>query len=364
MFGGVPFDYVVLPYCGAQTAQIARRLLPYYHCVFISCVDESQIESLCAEGFYYRPRSVSQDLLLEGSSSIEEHLQRLKAKRRNDILQSVNRAQKHGIEVSVEVFKHRYEEFRNIYSWYFDVYRPYASTRFPNAYKYKFVEDLNSALLHHNNPFVLATAKWNGKIVGASILIHLPCSYYQMKSSFRAGFPGASGAGNVLQMFMLNSRHDQIGNINTYVYYRIIDWCIRQRYSLFSFGEEDIILPEAGYLNVLGSKRSWATTTVLHYDRESYFLLCNSKALLYLPSDYYLFHWDSSTYSLIYFANIENVPKILSQWLEGDIYLSKRVYTRRRSIFSYLEQRAQRWKNSRLILCSSEGTEETSLDCP
>jgi len=94
------------------------------------------------------------------------------------------------------------------------------------------------------------------------------------------------------------------------------------------------------------------------------FVLCNKKALLHLRSDYFLFSWDSNAYGLIYFANDEKIPKSLSQTLENDSYIGKQVYTRKRSIFAYLEKRALRWKNVVLVLCSANGTTEQSLVCP
>jgi hypothetical protein len=85
--------------------------------------------------------------------------------------------------------------------------------------------------------------------------------------------------------------------------------------------------------------------------------------MLFLRSDYYIFHWDSRAYWLIYFANDENVPKVLSQWPSGDRYIRKVVYTRKRPIFAYLEKRGQRWNNTTLVLCNSEGAEETTASC-
>jgi hypothetical protein len=360
------FEYIELPYCGAQTAELARRLSPYYHCVFFPFSDESQIEPLAAQGFYCRPSIASQDLSLAEFESIEQCLASLPAKRRNDITQSVRKAEDNGIEVSVEVFRHTYEGFRDIYSWYFDVYRPYAATHFPNKYKYDLIEDLNADLLsrYRYNPFVFAKARWNGKIVGGSFLRHIPSRQYGLNSSFLQAFPGEVGQGDVLQMSMLNSGHEPVGNINTFLYYCIIDWCIKQNYRVYSFGRENLMLPPKEYLNVVGSKRSWGTTTVLERDAVSLqFVLCNREALLHLRSDYFIFHWTPDSYQLIYFANSEDIPKALSQTLESDSYINKRVYTRKSSVFSYLEKRSHRWSNAGIILYDSCGKEEASITC-
>jgi hypothetical protein len=45
------FDYLEVPYCGEKTATIAKRLSPYYHCVFSPFVDQSQLDELTAQGF-------------------------------------------------------------------------------------------------------------------------------------------------------------------------------------------------------------------------------------------------------------------------------------------------------------------------
>lgn len=165
-------------------------------------------------------------------------------------------------------------------------------------------------------------------------------------------------------MFMLNSGHEPIGNINTYIYYRLIDWCISQGYSYFSFGSENILMPPEEYLNVMGSKRAWGTDTILRYTGDNNFVLCNHQALLYLRSDYFIFHHDPVSYRLTYYANDRDVPKVLAQWLSGDSYLSKTVFTRDRSVFAYLEKRVQRWNNARLILCDAEGSEKQTVFCP
>jgi hypothetical protein len=320
---------------------------------------------LSSQGFYCRSSFTSQDLPLEGFDSIEEYIATLPAKRRNDILQGVKKAQAHNIKMSVGVFRHGDKDFRDIYSWYFDVFRPYAATHFPNAFKYQFIEDLTSDLLgrYRNVPFVFATAWWAGKIVGGSFLRHIPCSLYQNKSSFASAFARPSDEGTVLQMYMLNSGNEPVGNFNTYLYYSLVDWCIQEGYSYFSFGRENMILPPQEYLNVLGAKRSWGTTTIMESGHRTQFVLCNREALLHLDVDYYVFHWELESYWLTYFANDENVPKVLSQWLEGDAYVHKRVYTRCRQVFSYLEKRAARWNNTSLFLCDSQGKETASIKC-
>lgn len=360
------FESVDLPYCGRQTAEVARRLLPFYHCVFVPCADEGRVESLTSEGFYYRSSSASQDLRLHGLTGVEQYLGALGAKRRNDILQAARKAEEHGIEVSIDIFRRAPREFHDAYAWYFEVYRPYASAHFPNRYKAQFIDDFHTDLLqtYRRVPFIFATAKWNGKIIGGSFLRHLTWAEYRLRSSFDAAWPDAPKPGDVLQMFMLNSGHEPVGNINTYIYYRLVDWCIRQGYGYFSFGAENIVLPPEDYLNVVGSKRAWGTITVLHYEDERRLVLCNHKALLYLRSDYLIFHRDADGYRLTYFANDRNVPKVLSQWLSGDGYLRKRVLTRDRSVFTYLEKRAQRWNNARVSLCNAEGDEERGFDCP
>jgi hypothetical protein len=360
------FEYIQLPYCGSQTVEAARRLQPFYHCVFIPCVDESAIESMVSQGFYYRSAAISQDVSLRGFTDIKQCLDTLGAKRRNDILQAVHKAEAQGIDVSINIFRRTPQAFEEVYSWYFDVYRPYASTHFPNDYKSQFIEELNLDILqrYRYRPFVFATAKWEGKIIGGSFLRHLSGPEYQSRSSARAAWPDALDQGDVLQMFMLNSGHEPIGNINTYIYYRLIEWCIRQGYDYFSFGGENIVVPPEDYLNVMGSKRAWGTMTILRYDSNGSFVLCNRKALLYLRADYFIVHRDTHDYQLTYFANDPNISKFLSQWLSGDPYLRKCAYTRERSIFSYLEKRAQRWKNTRLVLCNPEGVEEHSIVCP
>jgi hypothetical protein len=360
------FEFVELPYCGGRTAEAARKLLPFYHCVFVPCVDESLTDSMLSQGFYYRSSATSQDLPLRDFKTVEHCLGTLGAKRRNDILQAVRKAENYGIEVSIDLFRRSPAEFREVYSWYFDIYRPYASTHFPNNYKAQFIDDLHSDVFqtYRRRPFVFATAKWEGKLIGGSFLRHLTWAEYRLKSSCDAAWPDAPGQGDALQMFMLNSGHEPVGNINTYIYYRLVDWCIRQGYGYFSFGAENIMMPPEEYLNVMGSKRAWGTTTVLRYDGEKRFILCNRKALLYLRSDYFVFHRDADSYRLVYFANDRDVPKVLSQWLSGDGYIAKSVFTRDHSVFTYLEKRAQRWNNARLILCDAEGSEELAVVCP
>jgi hypothetical protein len=361
------FDYLELPYCGEKTATIAKRLAPYYHCVFTPFVDQSQIDELTEQGFYCRASTTSQDVSLMKLGSIKELLSKLPSKRRNDIVQAARKAEEQGVEITIEPFRQNQEQFQKIYEWYFDVYLPYAATHFANKYKYELIEDLHKDLLgrFRSGPGVLAIAKWNGKIIGASFLIHIPCKQYGVKSSFRTAFPSEDAQGDILQMSTLNSGSGSIGNVNTYLYYRLIEWCITHGYEYFSFGRENLMLPPNAYLNVVGSKRSWGTTTVVENDpARLQFMLCNRKALLHLRSDYFLFSWDSKTYGLIYFANDEKIPKSLSQMLENDPYMSKHVYTKKRSIFSYLEKRALRWKNVVLVLCAANGTTEHSLVCP
>lgn len=360
------FDYVELPHCGSRTAEVARRLLPFYHCVFVPVVDEGLTASMLSQGFYYRCSAVSQDLPLRGFKTIEECLGALGAKRRNDIQQSVRKAEERGIDVSIDIFRRSLREFQEVYDWYFEIYRPYASVHFPNRYKAQFVEELHIDLLqtYRRRPFIFAVAKWEGKVIGGSFLRHLPWAEYRLGSSLEDGRPGAPQQGDVLQMFMLNSGHEPIGNINTYIYYRLVEWCIRQGYGYFSFGSENIVMPPEDYLNVMGSKRAWGTTTTLHYDGEKRFVLCNHKALLYLRSDYFIFHRDADSHCLTYFANDRSVPKVLSQWLSGDGNLRKTVFTRDRSVFAYLEKRAQRWINARVVLCDAEGAEEQTAVCP
>lgn len=366
MISSTRFEFLTLPDCGTQTAEIARRLSPHYHCIFFPCVEESQIEPLTAEGFYCRSAYTTQDLSLAGFGKVEDCLASLPAKRRNDIMQSVKRAEGQGIEVSVNLFRHTPDDFRDIYTWYFDVYRPYAATHFPNKYRYSSVEDLNRDLLgtYRRRPFLFAKAVWNEEIIGASLLRHIPAARYRQNSSFNQAFADERPGGDVLQMFMHNSGPKPIGNINTYLYYCIIAWCIKQGYRAYSFGRENVIVPPEDYLNVLGSKRSWGTTTVLEHGPASlHFVMCNRKALLHLRSDYFLFHWTRDDYRMVYFANTENVPKALSQTLEGDSYIHKHVYTRNRSVFSYLEKRAARWSKTLISLCNSEGLEESSIVC-
>ena len=361
------FDYVKLPYCGEATARIGKRLSQYYHCIFTPFVDESQIEPMTAQGFYCRSSIASQDLPLEKLGSIEDLLSNLPAKRRNDIVQVAKKAREHEIEITIEVFRQTSHQFQDIYAWYFDVYRPYAATHFANKYKYSLIEDLHADLLgrFRSVPCVLAIARWRGKIIGASFLLHIACAQYRVKTSFAMAFPNEQAFSDVLQMSTLNSGPGPIGNINTYLYYRLIQWCIEAGYGHFSFGRENLMAPPNEYLNVLGSKRSWGTTTLLENDAGSLqFVLCNRRALLYMGSDYFLFHWTQAAYRLVYFANDENVPKALSQMLESDSYIEKSVYTRKRSIFSYLEKRASRWKNSELVLCSTNGAPKNSVACP
>jgi hypothetical protein len=366
MIAGSSFDYLTLPYCGSQTAAIARRLSHYYHCIFIPFVDKNQIEQLTAEGFYCRASTATQDLPLKKLGSMDEMLSKLPSKRRNDIRQAVRKASEQQIEITIEPFRQRPEQFRDVYNWYFDVYRPYAATHFPNKYKYNLIEEWHEDLLgrFRLTPSVLALAHWQKKIVGASLLVHIPCRQYGVNSSFRIAFPEEQGIGDVLQMSTLNSGSGPVGNINTYLYFRLIEWCITHGYAYFSFGRENLMLPPNEYLNVIGSKRSWGTTTVVENDAATLeFVLCNRKALLYLGSDYFLFSWAPSVYRLIYFANDEVIPKSLSQMLESDSYLDKEVYTRKRSIFSYLEKRAARWKNVVIVLCSGNGKTIESLAC-
>lgn len=361
------FDYLELPYCGEKTATIAKRLSPYYHCVFSPFVDQSQIDELTAQGFYCRASFTSQDVSLIKPGSIKDLLSSLPSKRRNDIVQAVRRAEDEGIEITIEPFRQKPQQFREIYKWYFDVYLPYAATHFANKHKYDLVEDLHKDLLgrFHSGPSVLALARRRGEIVGASFLLHIPCRQYAVKSSFKMAFSSEEVQGDVLQVSTLNSGSGSIGNINTYLYYRLIEWCITQGYQYFSFGRENVILPPNAFLNVVGSKRSWGTTTVVDNDPANLqFVLCNRNALLHLRSDYFLFSWDANAYGLIYFANDEKIPKSLSQTLERDLYMDKHVYTRKRSIFSYLEKRALRWKNAVIVLCSTNGTTEQSLVCP
>ncbi len=360
------FDYLELPYCGDKTPAIAKRFSSYYHCVFSSFMDQSQIERFTAEGFYCRASVASQDLSLVGVGSIKELISRLPSKRRNDIMQSVRKAEDQGIEVIIEPFRQRPAQFREIYTWYFDVYRPYAATHFPNKYKYNLIEDLHEDLLGRfgRSPTVLAIAKWPAGVVGASFLNHIPCKQYGVNSSLRAAFSSEEPQGDILQMSTLNSGSGPTGNINTYLYYRLIEWCITQGYAYFSFGRENLMLPPCEYLNVVGSKRSWGTTTVIETDPSGLqFVICNRSALLHLGSDYFYFTWTPDNYALNYFANQEKIPKSLSQMLEGDAYIRKRVYTRKRSIFAYLEKRALRWKNVVLVLCAANGSTVESLNC-
>lgn len=361
------FDYLTLPYCGEKTAAIAKRLAAHYHCVFSPFVDQSQIDQLTEQGFYCRASVASQDVSLMKVGSIKEFLSRLPSKRRNDIMQSARKAEQQGIEVTIEPFRQKPAQFREIYTWYFDVYRPYAATHFPNKYKYNLIEDLHQDLLgrFRSSPCVLAIARLQERIIGASFLIHIPCQQYGVKSSFRMAFSSEEAQGDVLQMSTLNSGPGPVGNVNTYLYYRLIEWCIVQGYTLFSFGRENLMLPPNEYLNVVGSKGSWGTTTVLENDPASLeFVFCNRNALLHLRSDYFLFSWIPNAYGMIYFANDEKIPKSLSQMLERDSYLNKQVYTRKRSIFSYLEKRALRWKNVALVLCAANGATAQSLTCP
>jgi Acetyltransferase (GNAT) domain len=361
------FDYLELPYCGEKTAAIAKRFSPYYHCVFSPFVDQSQLDELTAQGFYCRASVASQNVSLLKLGSMKDLLSKLPSKRRNDIVQSVRKAEEQGIEITIEPFRQTPGQFREIYLWYFDVYLPYAATHFANKYKYNLIEDLHKDLLgrFRSGPCVLAIAKWRGQIIGASFLVHIPCKQFSLKSSFRMAFASDEAQGDVLQMSTLNSGSGSVGNINTYLYYRLIEWCITQGYAYFSFGRENLMLPPNEYLNVVGSKRSWGTTTVVENDPASLeFVLCNRNALLHLRSDYFLFSWAPNAYRLIYFANEEKIPKSLSQMLERDSYMDKHVFTRRRSIFSYLEKRALRWKNVVLVLCSANGATEQSLACP
>lgn len=357
------FDVIEIPYAGPQTAEIARRLAPYYHCVFAPPPDRELSKSLIAKGFYYRPNSTSQDLLLENVRSIEDCLGNLNSKRRNDILQAVQKARKLDLEVSIDVFPRDHKSFADIYSWYFDTYRPYASIHFPDTYKYTFIEELNLSLLDSLHSFVLARAMRGSEIVGASFLSPVPYARYQSWTSFNSAFSAADKSGDVLQMYVLSSGHKEVGNINTYLYYCLIEWAIERGYKLFTFGRENLVLPPGPYLNVLASKRSWQTTTVMRYETGSHLVLCNKKALLHLDADYYLFHSDSENYYLTYFANTDAIPKILSQWLEGDVYIRKLVYTRNRETFSYLEKRASRWKNTVITLFDPSATEQDSLTC-
>jgi len=367
MIDSPSFDYLKLPYCGTDTAKIAKRLSPYYHCVFTPFVDQNQIDPLTAQGFYCRASIASQDLPLELFGTIKDLLSQLPAKRRNDIVQVVKKAREQEIEITVEVFRQKSDQFQDIYTWYFEVYRPYAATHFANKYKYSLIEDLHADLLgrFRSRPSVLAIARWQGKIIGASFLFHIACPQYRVRTSFAAAFPRVKTFGDVLQMSTLNSGPGPIGNINTYLYYCLIQWCIQAGYGHFSFGRENLMVPPNEYLNVLGSKRSWGTTTLLENDAHSLqFVLCNRRALLHLRSDYFLFLWTKDAYRLVYFANDKNVPKALSQTLESDAYIEKHVYTRNRSIFSYLEKRAARWKNARLVLCSPAGIAASSVVCP
>jgi len=359
------FEYLELPYCGAQTARIAKRLLPHYHCVLTPCVSEALRDEMFSEGFSYRPSAVSQDLFLEGVTNIKQCLDSLNSKRRNDIVQAVQRAQATGIEVSIDLFR-RPRDFEDVYAWYFDVYRPYAAVHFPNKYKCQLIEELHSDLLrrYRFKPFVLAVARWKGKVVGGSFLRHIPYAEYRRQTSSESCWPGASGGGEVLQMFMLNSGHEPIGNFNTYLYYSLIDWCIRQGYRVFSFGSENILNPPEDYLNVIGSKRAWGTATVLQFEGLNHFMLCNHAPMLHLGADYFIFHLGPESHELTYYANQQSTPKILSQWLSGDAYIRKTVYTRSPRIFSYLSARAPRWENARLVLCDADGNERSSLVCP
>lgn len=360
------FEYVNLPHCGKQTADAARRLLPFYHCVFVPRGDESLTASMLSHGFYNRCSAVSQDLPLHGFKTIEECLRALGAKRRNDILQSVRRAEESGISVSVDIFRRSPAEFQAAYDWYFEIYRPYASVHFPNNYKAMFVDDFNTDLLHtyRRRPFIFAAAKWQDKLIGGAFLRHLTWAEYRAGSSFEDRQPDTPQQGDVLQMFMLNSGHEPIGNINTYIYYCLIDWCIRQGYGYFSFGAENIVMPPEDYLNVMGSKRAWGTSTTLRYDGDRRFVLCNHNALLDLRSDYFIFHRGADSHHLTYYANDRSVPKVLSQWLSGDDRLRKSVFTKDRSVFAYLEKRAQRWTNAVVVQCDAEGAEQQSFVCP
>src|SRR6185437_13425845 len=201
-------------------------------------VDQSQIGELTAQGFYCRASVTSQDVSLTKLSSIKDLLSKLPSKRRNDIVQSTRKAEEQGIEITIEPFRARPEQFREIYAWYFDVYLPYAATHFANKYKYELIEDLHKDLLgrFHSGPGVLAIAKWQGKIIGASFLVHIPCRQYGVKSSFRNAFTSDDAQGDILQMSTLNSGSGPVGNVNTYLYYRLIEWCITHGYEYFSFG--------------------------------------------------------------------------------------------------------------------------------
>lgn len=361
------FEYLKLPYCGRETAAIAKRLLPFYHCIFSPFVDQSQLKQMTAEGFYCRASTASQALSLTEAGTVAELLAKRPAKRRNDIMQSVRKASEQGIEITIEPFRQTSEQFRDINAWYFDVFRPYAATHFANKYRYNKIEDLNADLLgrFRSMPAVHALARWQGKIVGASFLAHITGKQYGISSSFRIAFAGQNQSGDVLQMSTLNSGGGPVGNINTYLYYHLIEWCLAQGYSYFSFGRENIMLPPNDYLKVVGSKRSWGTTTVVENDAQGLeFVLLNWNALFCLRSDYFLFCWAPDAYRLIYFANNEEIPKSLSQTLESDPYLDKHVYTRKRSIYSYLEKRASRWKNVVLSLCAANGATIESLACP
>ena len=363
MSGRTAFDHIQLPYMGGQTAEIARRLAPYYHSVFMPATGDDQVRSLVAEGCYYRPFAASQDLSLVDVHSMDDCLARLNSKRKNDIAQAVRKARNQGIEVSMGVFRRDSRSFADLYEWYFEAYRPYAAIHFPNTYKYMFAEDLNLSLLDPHHNFVLLRAKRGSEIVGASFLAHVPLPPYCSTSSLERAFPGDGVPGDLLQMYVLSSWHPEIGNINTFLYYCMIEWAISRGYRFFSFGRENIVLPPGPYLNVLGSKRSWKTTTVLHYEADSQIVWCNKAAMLYLGDDYYIFHSDLENYFLSYFANEGSIPKILSHWLEGDPYIRKQVYTRNRRTFSYLEKRQQRWKNTALVLCNPDASEQTRVDC-
>lgn len=362
----VPFEYLELPYCGAQTARIAKKLLPHYHCVLTPPVGGALRDEMFSGGFSYRPSAVSQDLHLEGVTSIRQCLDGLNSKRRNDIVQAVQKAQANGIEVSIDLFRRRPQDFADVYAWYFDVYRPYAATHFPNKYKCQLVEELHSDLLHRYRfkPFVMAVARWRGKVIGGSFLRHIPYAEYRRHTSSESCWPGAPGGGDVLQMFMLNSGHEPVGNFNTYIYYSLIEWCIRQGYRVFSFGSENIINPPEDYLNVIGSKRAWGTTTILQFEGQNHFMICNHAPMLHLRGDYFIFHRGPEQHELTYYANQQSTPKILSQWLSGDAYIRKTAYTRSPRIFSYLEARASRWENARIVLCDADGNTRSSLDCP
>ncbi len=113
MIDSPSFDYLKLPYCGTDTAKIAKRLSPYYHCVFTPFVDENQIDPLTAQEFYCRASIASQDLPLEQFGTIKDLLSQLPAKRRNDIVQAVKKAREQEIEITVEVFRQKSDQFQD-----------------------------------------------------------------------------------------------------------------------------------------------------------------------------------------------------------------------------------------------------------